>query len=127
MIYATGYNVSAVPRGCLAPSGNKMPLYLRVVPPDLPGLYFMGFIQTVGSASRSPSTRPSGSATSSGEVPMPRATKMRRWIDADQKAMAKRYVRSERHTMQVDYWRYIKTIKEARGRRWAVEQDPGLR
>ncbi|MEI2642407.1 MAG: hypothetical protein V9G10_08760 [Candidatus Nanopelagicales bacterium] len=31
------------------PEHNRMPLYLRVVPPDLPGLCFMGFIQTVGS------------------------------------------------------------------------------
>ena len=27
--------------------------------------------------------------------------------------MARRYVRSDRHTMQVDYWRYIRALKEA--------------
>ena len=40
---------------------------------------------------------------------------MDKWIEHDQKEMAKRYLRSERHTMQVDYWRYIKTMKDARG------------
>jgi hypothetical protein len=39
---------------------------------------------------------------------------MQHWIDEDQKAMAKRYLRSERHTMQVDYWRYIRLMKDAR-------------
>ena len=31
--------------------------------------------------------------------------------------MAKRYMRSDRHTMQVDYWRYIRSMKEARARK----------
>ena len=50
-----------------------------------------------------------------GALPMPSHDEMAKWIEHDQKEMAKRYVRSERHTMQVDYWRYIKTMKEARG------------
>jgi hypothetical protein len=41
---------------------------------------------------------------------------MQAWIRADRHAMAKRYVRSERHTMQVDFWRYIRAIRQARQR-----------
>jgi hypothetical protein len=129
VVYATGYNVS-LPflEGVYSTEHNKMPLYLRVVPPDLPGLYFMGFIQTVGSGI--PLTEYQAEWVGdliTGEVPMPSRDEMRRWIDADQKAMAKRYVRSERHTMQVDYWRYIKTMKEARGKGGLLSKIPGLR
>ena len=49
-----------------------------------------------------------------GRIKLPPAGDMRRWIAEDQRAMSKRYVRSERHTMQVDYWRYIRTMKKAR-------------
>ena len=31
--------------------------------------------------------------------------------------MAKRYVRSDRHTRLVDYWRYIRSMKEERARK----------
>jgi hypothetical protein len=31
--------------------------------------------------------------------------------------MSARYLRSDRHTMQVDYWRYIRAMKEARARK----------
>ena len=58
---------------------------------------------------------------------MPSRDEMRKWIDHDQQEMAKRYVRSERHTMQVDYWRYIKTMKQARGKGGLLSKIPGLR
>ena len=94
-----------------------MPLYLRVVPPDLPGLWFIGFIQTVGSGIPLYEYQSVWVADIlSGTIPMPDRAMMRKWIDADQQAMSKRYLRSERHTMQVDYWRYIRTMKEARGK-----------
>ncbi len=38
------------------------------------------------------------------------------WIAADQAAMARRYVRSERHTMQVDFWRYAHALGQCRKR-----------
>lgn len=42
---------------------------------------------------------------------------MHEWIAKDQAAMRKRYVDSSRHTMQVDYWRYVRAMKEARARK----------
>lgn len=119
VVYATGYNVS-LPflKGVYTPEHNKMPLYLRVAPPDLPGLWFMGFIQTVGSGIPLYEYQAEWVGDIiDGDLPMPDRATMQRWIDHDQKEMAKRYLRSERHTMQVDYWRYIRTMKEARGKR----------
>jgi hypothetical protein len=48
---------------------------------------------------------------------LPGEREMTDWIDADREAMQKRYVASDRHTMQVDYWRYIRAMKEARMRK----------
>jgi hypothetical protein len=122
LVYATGYTVSLpfLDPAVFDPSGNKMPLYLRIVPPGRPGLWFMGFIQTVGSGI--PLTEYQAQWAGdivSGMLELPPPAEMDRWIAHDQKAMAKRYQRSERHTMQVDYWRYINTMKRARhpGRR----------
>jgi hypothetical protein len=117
VVYATGYNISLpfLDPAVYSAEHNRMPLYLRIVPPDRPGLFFMGFIQTVGSGI--PLTEYQAQWVGdllTGVLPMPSSDEMHKWIDADQKAMAKRYVRSERHTMQVDYWRYIKTMKDAR-------------
>ncbi|MDQ1249699.1 MAG: hypothetical protein QG597_4075, partial [Actinomycetota bacterium] len=49
LVYATGYRVTLP---FLAPevfdcAHNRMPLYLRIVAPDRPGLFFIGFIQTI--------------------------------------------------------------------------------
>lgn len=117
MVYATGYDIDLpfLDRTVFDPTGNRMPLYLRIVPPELPGLWFMGFIQTVGSGI--PLTEYQALWVGdiiAGRLPMPDQRTMHKWIADDQAAMAKRYVRSERHTMQVDYWRYIRTMKQAR-------------
>ncbi len=117
VVYATGYDIDFP---FLSPdvydaTSNAMPLYLRIVPPNRPGLWFMGFIQTVGSGI--PLTEYQALWVAdilAGERDLPDRAAMQEWIDRDQADMAKRYVRSQRHTMQVDYWRYIRTMKGAR-------------
>lgn len=117
LVYATGYRVTLP---FLAPevfdcAHNRMPLYLRIVAPDRPGLFFIGFIQTIGAniALYEYQAEWVGDLIT-GTAALPDRRQMQAWIDADAAAMAKRYVRSDRHTMQVDYWRYIRTMKEAR-------------
>ncbi len=120
LVHATGYDVSLP---FLAPevysaTDNAMPLYQRVVSPDRPGLYFIGFIQTVGANIALFEYQSAWVADLlTDAVVLPTEDQMRDWIGADQAAMAKRYTRSQRHTMQVDYWRYIRAIKEARARK----------
>ncbi len=120
LVYATGYRITLpfLAPEVFDPEHNRMPLYQRVVAPDRPGLYFIGFIQTVGA--NIPlfeyQCQWIGDVLT-GQAALPSAEAMRTWIANDQEAMAKRYVRSERHTMQVDYWRYIRAMKEARARR----------
>jgi hypothetical protein len=120
LVLATGYRVTFpfLAPEVFDPAHNRMPLYQRVVAPDRPGLYFIGFIQTVGAGiplCEYQSQWIGDVLTGQAELPSP--AEMHDWIAKDQTAMAKRYLRSERHTMQVDYWRYIRAMKQARARR----------
>jgi len=120
VVYATGYQVSLpfLSRDVYDPSGNRMPLYQRVVSPDLTGLYFVGFVQTVGAnvALMEYQAQWVGDLLT-GAAALPSDDEMRSWISKDQQALARRYVRSERHTMQVDYWPYIRSLRLERTRR----------
>jgi hypothetical protein len=120
LVYATGYNIELpfFDPEVYDPAGNRMPLYERVLTPDRPGLFFVGFIQTVGA--NLPLFEYQAQWIGdllAGEAALPSEEQMRRWIKDDQSAMAKRYTHSQRHTMQVDYWRYIRSMKSARARK----------
>ena len=117
LVYATGYQVSLpffAPE-VYEPRGNSMPLYQRVLTPDRPGLFFIGFIQTVGSGIPLMELQAQWVGDLlTGTAVLPSDADMREWIAADQKRLAARYVRSTRHTMQVDFWRYRRALIEAR-------------
>jgi Flavin-binding monooxygenase-like len=120
LVLATGYRVTFpfLAPEVFDPAHNAMPLYQRVVAPDRPGLFFIGFIQTVGAGIPLCEYQSQWIGdVLAGVAALPTPAEMHDWIDRDQRSMARRYVRSERHTMQVDYWRYIRAMKEARARR----------
>lgn len=119
LVLATGYDVSLpfLRADLLDPVDNVMPLYQRVVPSAIEGLFFIGFIQTVGASIALFEYQSEWVADLvTGACVLPSRQEMADWIDADQAALARRYVRSRRHTMQVDYWRYVRAMKEARAR-----------
>ena len=106
MIYCTGYKISFPffdPELIAAPD-NEIPLYRRVVSPEHPGLYFIGLLQPLGAI------MPLAEAQSEwiadvleARVELPSTEAMHREIVRDRAAMAKRYVASKRHTIQVDF------------------------
>lgn len=119
LVYATGYKV-ALPffdKALYDPADNAMPLYERVLTPELPGLFFIGFVQTVGSNVPLMEMQSEWAGDLiTGACVLPTEAEIRGWIAADQAAMARRYVRSARHTMQVDFWRYAHALKQCRKR-----------
>jgi len=120
LVYATGYSVELpfFDPDVVSVRNNELSLYQRVIDPERDGLFFIGFIQTVGSGIPLYEYQSEWVADLiTGAAELPDASEMRQWIATDKQAMAKRYVRSQRHTMQVDYWRYIRAMKEARARR----------
>jgi dimethylaniline monooxygenase (N-oxide forming) len=121
IVYCTGYKITFPffePELIAAPD-NEIPLYKRVVSPEHPGLYFIGLLQPLGAI------MPLAEAQSEwiadvleGKVELPDAERMERYIARDREAMAKRYVASKRHTIQVDFEPYLRSLRrERRGRR----------
>jgi cation diffusion facilitator CzcD-associated flavoprotein CzcO len=119
-VYATGYRITLpfLDPSLIDPVGNRVRLYQRVVPTDLPGLWFIGFIQTVGSGIPLMEHQAQWVGDLiTGTCVLPDRSVMEAWLEQDARALAKRYVRSDRHTIQVDYWRYIHAIGQERRRR----------
>jgi len=119
VVWCTGYKISFPffePDLISAPD-NRIPLYRRVVSPEHPGLYFIGLIQPLGAI------MPLAEAQSEwiadvleGKVPLPSRAEMREVIEREDRRMAERYVASKRHTIQVDFYPYLRTIERERRR-----------
>ena len=95
-----------------------------MVPPELAGLYFIGLIQPLGAV------MPLAEAQSqwvakllTGECALPDRESMTREIERDRRAIGRRYVKSTRHTIQVDFFPYKHQIENEikQGRRRRLE------
>jgi dimethylaniline monooxygenase (N-oxide forming) len=119
VVYCTGYKISFP---FLAPEvfearDNRVPLYRRVVAPERPGLYFVGFIQPLGPI------MPIAEAQSewiadliTGRTGLPSAAAMRAEISDYERWMDRRFVTSKRHTIEVDFHPYLREIRHERKR-----------
>jgi dimethylaniline monooxygenase (N-oxide forming) len=119
IVYCTGYKISFpfFDQGLISAPDNRIPLYRRVVSPDHPGLYFVGLIQPLGAI------MPLAEAQSEwiadllqGTAALPSRREMRKVIVREDRRMAERYVSSRRHTIQVDFHPYLRTIERERRR-----------
>src|ERR1700744_5089098 len=106
VVYCTGYKMTFpfFDPAVLSAPDNRLPLYRRVASVDRPGVYFIGFIQPLGPI------MPLAEAQSewvadliSGRAGLPSAEGMHKAIDREHRKMAKRYVASKRHTIEVDF------------------------
>jgi cation diffusion facilitator CzcD-associated flavoprotein CzcO len=117
VVYCTGYKITFpfFDEGLVSAKENRFPLYRRVVSVENPGLYFIGFVQPLGAI------MPIAEAQSEwvadllgGRGTLPSPTAMREEIAGAEKKMRKRYVASKRHTIQVDFQPYLRTIRRER-------------
>jgi hypothetical protein len=119
IVYCTGYRIT-VPffdDELFDVRDNHIPLYRRVIPPDHPGLYFIGLIQPLGAIMPLAELQSEWVADIlQGKVRRPGRRQMWEVIRREDERMAKRYVRSTRHTIQVDYYPYMRTIQRERRR-----------
>jgi cation diffusion facilitator CzcD-associated flavoprotein CzcO len=117
VIYCTGYKISFPffdPEVLSAPD-NRLPLYRRVASVERPGLYFIGFIQPLGPI------MPIAEAQSewvadliSGRATLPPVAEMREQISEEEAKQRKRFVASKRHTVEVDFYPYLREIRRER-------------
>jgi len=119
IVYCTGYKITFpfFDEGLISAPDNHIPLYRRVVSPEHPGLYFIGLLQPLGAI------MPLAEAQSEwvadlleGRAALPGPARMRAVIAREDRRMAKRYVASKRHTIQVDFHPYLRTIRRERHR-----------
>jgi dimethylaniline monooxygenase (N-oxide forming) len=119
VVYCTGYKITFPffdPAVLDAPE-NRLPLYRRVVSVERPGLYFVGFLQPLGPI------MPLAEAQSewiadllAGRAALPTAAEMRTEIASEEEAQRKRFVASKRHTVEVDFYPYLRAIRRERKR-----------
>lgn len=114
IIAATGYLIDLP---FLAPvvspvAGDRVDLYRRVVHPDWPGLYFVGFFNVTGGANISMMDVQSRwvAALAAGEAVLPSAQQMRAEIGKDHAFVARRYPGSPRYGLELDPRRYRRQV-----------------
>ncbi len=122
IIYCTGYKISFpfLDGNVVAAADNKIALYRRVVDPAHPGLYFVGLVQPLGAIMPLAEEQSKWIADLlDGTAKLPTPAQMRRSIADYDKKIAKRYVASKRHTIQVDFRAYLTELRRERkaGRR----------
>lgn len=119
LIYATGYQIRFpfLASEIVNPEHNSVRLYRNVVHPERPGLYFIGLVQPLGAV------MPISEAQSewvarllAGRAALPDRATMGKRIDEDKRKLGKRYVTSDRHTIQVDFYPYLETVQKEAGR-----------
>ncbi len=114
LICATGYRISFpfLSEELLATNDNRLALYGKVVHPELDGLYFIGLIQPLGAIMPLAELQAKWVAgLLSGRSRLPDRDAMRASIAEDEAALTERYVRSPRHTIQVDFFPYKKWLE----------------
>ncbi|KAM9384190.1 flavin-containing monooxygenase 5-like [Pholidichthys leucotaenia] len=120
VVFATGYTFSFpfLASQVVSVSKNKASLFKYVFPPELerPTLAIIGLVQPIG-AIMPISEMQARWATRvfKGCVKLPSLAVMQNDIQNKKDAMAKRYVTTQRHTIQVDYISYMDEIAEQVG------------
>jgi dimethylaniline monooxygenase (N-oxide forming) len=128
VVYATGYQVSFPffdPAFVSAPE-NELNLYFRTLHPTQKNLFFIGLAQPLGAIMPIAEAQAKLIADClAGRYVPPPAGEMQREADAERASVAKRYVRSRRHTMQVDFDEFMRALKKehARGRKRAARHQ----
>ncbi|NXR32659.1 FMO5 monooxygenase, partial [Zosterops hypoxanthus] len=111
VVFATGYSFSfPFLEGCVKVVENQIPLYKFVFPPDLekPTLAFIGLIQPLGAIMPISELQCRwATRVFKGLNDLPSQHDMEADIEQKKEMMAKRYVKSQRHTIQVDYIPYM--------------------
>jgi cation diffusion facilitator CzcD-associated flavoprotein CzcO len=119
VVYCTGYEIEFpfLDEEVFAAPDNRMPLYRRVVAPERPGLYFVGFIQPLGPIMPLAEAQAEWIADLlSGRAALPSAGEMGDEIADYRRKMGKRFVSSKRHTIEVDFHPYLRQIRAERKR-----------
>jgi len=119
VIYCTGYEMSFpfLDEKVFASHDNRMPLYKRAVSVENPGLYFIGFIQPLGPIMPIAEAQAEWIADLlTGKAALPSPSDMRQETVDYERWLGRRFVKSKRHTVEVDFHPYLREIRRERKR-----------
>ncbi len=128
VIYCTGYRITFPffeERFLRAPD-NRIDLFRRVFAPRNPSLAFIGLLQPLGAIM--PLAEAQGRWVAeylTGEYRLPSVRAMEADIRRERRRMQRRYVASQRHTIQVDFDRYLFDLRRERRRGAMRARKPG--
>ncbi|MGF7121250.1 flavin-containing monooxygenase [Rhodococcus sp. AG1013] len=116
IVCATGYNMSFpfFDDPSLQPDAqHRFPLFKRIMQPGVDNLFFMGLAQaspTIVNLAEQQSKLVAG--VLDGSYAPPAVDEMRRIIGVDDAASLAQYYETPRHTIQVDFARYVRDLKK---------------
>ncbi len=114
IIYCTGYHICFpfLDPKLVRTENNEIRLYRHVVHPQHQDLYFIGLVQPLGAVMPLAEAQAVWVAQLiKEEVQLPSRANMEQCIKSDLQAMHKRYVKSDRHSIQVDFYPYLRQLK----------------
>jgi dimethylaniline monooxygenase (N-oxide forming) len=114
IIYATGYRTSFpfISPELFEVKDGAVSLYRRMLPPHLPGLYFVGLVQPIGATIPLVEIQARWVASVlAGDTALPDAPAMQAEIARHHQHQAKRYLGSARYTLEVDFRDYAKQLR----------------
>jgi cation diffusion facilitator CzcD-associated flavoprotein CzcO len=109
IVYATGYKITFpfFDEEFFSAPDNELPLFKRMVKPGLDDLVLIGFAQAIPTLFPFCERQANWAAAYfAGDYALPDVPAMQATIKADEKRDIKHYIKSKRHTMQVDYFVY---------------------
>lgn len=120
VVFCTGYSMAMpfLDPEVLDPRGdNRVRLYQRVFHPEVPGLSVVGLVQPLGAVM--PLAEEQArlvAAQLTGAYALPGAQEMQEEMDRYEAWLARRFVRSARHTVEVDFDDYRRALRRERRR-----------
>jgi len=119
IVYCTGYKVSFpfFDEGLISAPGNRLDLFRRTFHPDIPGVYFVGFMQPFGAIM--PLAEVQGvwiAELLTGRYALPSREEMLEDMRRERERHDQRFYRSERHTMEVDFDEWLAEAERERRR-----------
>ena len=127
IVYATGYRVAFPFLDFIEVVDNDLPLYLHVVPPEWPNLYFLGMVQPLGALPPLSEAQAEWVADLlEGRAGLPSMDEMRAAVREQEEELRNRYVDSQRHRMEVEVYPYLRALRAERRRGAARPADRSL-
>ena len=114
LIAATGYAIDLdfIPENVLRVENNQLDLYMRIIPPDWPGLFFMGFFNTDTALNMVFEHQARWvRELLLGNARLPDAATMRAAISKRTRWYASQYKQSIRHSIEEEHVRYLTDLK----------------